>query len=568
MPQQIEVPGMGIVEFPDGMSDDQIAAAIMSNMPKQESQASDFVKSSGSGLASGAVQVAGTPGDLRKVAEQASEWALGKVASPETVQSLKGARDKINAGLKSIPIVGGMFDPPTAADIKAKVTPYTGEFYEPQYKTGKIAHSVMEMAPGVLAGPGGMPAKIAAALGGGVGKVFGGDVAAGGFGEGARPYGELGGSIAGILAPNVAARAVTPIATSPERQRLVGVLQGEGVDSLTAGQRTGNKALQYAESILGDAPGAGQGASRIQQEGQRQFTEAALRRAGTAGGATPETLAANQQRLGDTFRDLSARNNLTPDNQFITDIVQAVRSYRRVPDSQQRAMVQGYVDDIVDHVNAGAMPGPQYQEMRSRLSRQAQGLRQSDPTLSEALRDMRNALDNAMARSIPQGSDDARLWAQSRQQYSAQKDIEKAASRAGEATAEGQVTPANLRNTVAANNRGAYARGEGQFSELARAGAGVMAPLPNSGTGQRMAINSAATGIGGALGSPGGIPGALAGAAIGAGVPAALGRALMSRPAQAYLGNTLLNLEHLPPARRNAIIALLSQERPMLEAPR
>lgn len=35
MPKQIEVPGLGIVEFPDGMSDDQIAAAIRQNMPQQ-----------------------------------------------------------------------------------------------------------------------------------------------------------------------------------------------------------------------------------------------------------------------------------------------------------------------------------------------------------------------------------------------------------------------------------------------------------------------------------------------------------------------------------------------------
>jgi hypothetical protein len=70
----------------------------------------------------------------------------------------------------------------------------------------------------------------------------------------------------------------------------------------------------------------------------------------------------------------------------------------------------------------------------------------------------------------------------------AQKVLEKTASRAGEATAEGQIVPANLRNTVAAENRGAYARGEGEFSGLARAGAGVMAPLPNSGTGQRNII--------------------------------------------------------------------------------
>lgn len=43
MPQQIDVPGMGIVEFPDGMSDDQISAAIKSSLsasqPKQNPNA-------------------------------------------------------------------------------------------------------------------------------------------------------------------------------------------------------------------------------------------------------------------------------------------------------------------------------------------------------------------------------------------------------------------------------------------------------------------------------------------------------------------------------------------------
>lgn len=36
MPQQIDVPGMGIVEFPDGMTDDQISAAIKNNMPSTQ----------------------------------------------------------------------------------------------------------------------------------------------------------------------------------------------------------------------------------------------------------------------------------------------------------------------------------------------------------------------------------------------------------------------------------------------------------------------------------------------------------------------------------------------------
>jgi hypothetical protein len=40
MPQQIQVPGMGVVEFPDGMSDDQIVSAIKQNMPQQQAQPS------------------------------------------------------------------------------------------------------------------------------------------------------------------------------------------------------------------------------------------------------------------------------------------------------------------------------------------------------------------------------------------------------------------------------------------------------------------------------------------------------------------------------------------------
>jgi hypothetical protein len=271
-------------------------------------------------------------------------------------------------------------------------------------------------------------------------------------------------------------------------------------------------------------------------------------------------LAENSQRLGDQFRDLSARNNLIPDNQFITDLTRAVRNYRNVPESQQRAMIQGYIDDIVPHVNAGQMPGPMYQEMRSRLSSQANSLRNSDPSLSEALRDTRNALDKAMERSIPATSGDAELWREARRQYSAQKTIEKAASRAGEATAEGQIVPANLRNAASAENRGAYARGQGQFSELSRAGSGVMAPLPNSGTAQRQLITAISAAIGGGGGGflTGGVGGA-AGAVAGAAAPGAFGRVLMSRPMQWYLSNSKFPQAASPGVERVARQLLLME---------
>ncbi len=530
MAQKIDVPGMGVVEFPDGMTDDAIAAAIKANMPAPTSTTEDVIKSGGVGLAKGGIGVLGMVGDLSSLGAKGIEAATNYVTDKLGVERYK--RPERPSMLESIP---------TSESIQSAVEAKTGKFYEPKTTAGKYARTVGEFLPASFMGPGGAAVKV----GTGVTAALGSE-AAGQFTEGtaAEPYARVAGALAGGLAPSAMGRAVTPLPASAARNRLVDVLADEGVTSLTAGQRTGNKSLQYAESFLGDGPLAGQGASRIQREGQEQFTEAAMRRAGGGADASPEVLAANNQRLGDQFRDLSSRNNLTPDNQFITDLTTAVRDYRNVPNSQQRAIVQGYVDDIIQHVNAGTMPGAQYQEMRSRLSRQANGLRNSDPTLSDALRDMRNALDNAMERSIPAGSGDAELWRQSRREYGAQKTIEKAASRAGEATAEGQLVPANLRNAVSGENRGAYARGEGDFSELARAGSGVMAPLPNSGTAQRNALTNLAL-----------LP-----------VSASVGRALTSSPVQGYLGNQLLarQLENLPPARQALIRALLAQDKSQL----
>lgn len=528
-------------ELPPGFVLDEkaVAALPLGFVVDQPSVAKDAYRSLDSGVARGISVLGGSIGDLSNLAakgiEKASDWTNEKLGLPKYERpASKGA---VASFLDKIPT-----SETVGKDIQNRY--YNGEKpYEPQTTAGRYAHKVGEFAPSAIIGPGGLVAKTLATVGGGVGAEGGGDIAEKVIGADARPYGEFAGGVAGAMTPLALGRAITPIPATAARQRLVDTLADEGVTSLTAGQRTGSKRLQYLESASSTAPGAGGGAERIQNEGQRQFTEAAMRRAGGGADATPEVLAANNQRLGDQFRDLSARNNLNPDNQFITDVTAAVRNYRRVPDSQQRQMVQGYIDDIIDHVNAGSMPGPQYQEMRSRLSRQANSLRQSDPTLSEALRDMRNALDGAMGRSISPA--DQAAWQTARREYGAQKTIEKAASRAGEATAEGQIVPSNLRNAIPKTG-GGYARGEGDFSELSRAGAGVMAPLPNSGTAQRQnafnLLNQATFGI----------------------IPAITGRAVTSRPVQQYLGNQALTqqLQNLPPARQAVVRALLGMERP------
>lgn len=505
-------------------------------------QGEDILKSGISGLASGATKLAGLVPDLASMAK----GAANKYLFDPVLNATFGPPSKPLTPENQPPDINALAG---SASIQKGVESLTGNFYKPQTTAGKYAHSVGEALPGSALVPGGAAFRALSGVGAGLGSEAAGQAVEGTSYEPYAPYARVGGALAGGLAPNVLGHAITPLPASVARQRNVDVLADEGVTSLTAGQRTGNKRLQYLESASSSAPMAGGGAERIQEAGQRQFTEAALRRAGTASDeATPEVLAANNQRLGNQFRDLSARNTLIPDNQFVNDIVDAARNYRRVPDSQQRAMVQGYIDDIIEHVNQGSMPGTQYQEMRSRLSRQANSLRQSDPTLSEALRDMRIALDNAMGRSI--SPEDQQAWQAARREYGAQKLIEKTASRAGEATQEGQLVPANLRNAIPKAG-GGFARGEGDFSDLARAGAGVMSPLPNSGTAQRAnafdLLNQMTLGV----------------------VPAVTGRTLMSRPVQSYLGNQLLSrgLRDDPAGRRALFQALMEVSRNKLAPP-
>lgn len=493
----------------------------------------DAYKGLGTGALKGTLALGGMVGDLTDLGSKGIEKVSNAVSDAIGMERYK--RPETPSALNAIP---------TTQSLSKQLTDALGQaFYKPKSDYGKAAESVGDFVPGAVAAT----ATGGGSLGSNIARYAVAPGAATFAAEKALPETEykpwlVAGAGVGASLVNPA-RAITPFPANAARQTAVDVLNREGVTSLTAGQRTGNEGLRYMEDAASHAPMAGQGASRIEHEGQRQFTEAALRRAGTVGEATPEVLAANQQRLGQSFQDLSARNTLVPDNQFITDVVNSARDYRRVPESQQRAMVQGYIGDIVDHVNNGQMPGPQYQEMRSRLTRQSNSLRQSDPTLSESLRSMRNALDDAMERSIAQNNPaDMGTWQNSRREYAAQKLIEKAASRAGEATLEGQITAPNLRNAIPKQG-GGYARGEGQFDELARAGATVMTPLPNSGTAQRMnafhLLNATLLGI----------------------PQAAAGRAIMSPPVQRILANQLMTgaLPNSPEARRLLMIELLQK---------
>lgn len=376
-----------------------------------------------------------------------------------------------------------------------------------------------------------------------------------------NPWAELAGQVVGALGAGGVARtakkAITPNPASSERVAAAETLKREGVD-LTAGQKTGSKGLQYAEAELG-----GSSAGAFTEKQAEQFTTAALKRAGIkADRATPEVIDGAFKRIGSEFDDLAASNTLTLDRQMGTDLGDVWREYiELVPDSQQAPVVGNLIQDLVAKAQAtGTLDGKAYQTIRSRLDRMARKA-QSDPQLADALFGIRNAVDDAMERSMT--PEDVARWSQARREYRNMFVIEKAASAAGENAALGLISPAQLRQAAAAQSRRAYARGQGDFDSLARAGVATMTPLPQSGTAPRAAVQAAkaaAPAVGAVLGSGAGPGiGTVVGGLAGAAVPAVAGKAILSAPGRAYLGNQLArNIPSTDPRGIGPLVGVMS----------
>lgn len=366
----------------------------------------------------------------------------------------------------------------------------------------------------------------------------------------------LGGATAGGALKGVQ-KAVTPFTISPQRAAMNQTMANEGVE-LSAGQMTGSKSLQNLEGEL-----AGGAMADLSERQLEQFTQAALSRAGiSADRASPEVMDDAFTTIGREFDDLAARNQVVPDQQFSQDLATTVNEYNSlVPESARAPVVENLISDIVQAVRTGPIPGAgprtlttgavpgvisgdAYQSLRSRLNRMAR--KSADPQLQDALFGIQHSLDDAMERSIQaHNPSDAGAWQQVRTEYRNLVALETAASRAGENTALGLITPANLRSAVAKQNSRAYVRGQGDFADLARSGVATMTPPPNSGTASRQAARALGMGIptvvGAALGGQSGALGSVVGATAGAATPYLFGKAVMSNPGRRYLTNQLWN---------------------------
>lgn len=482
---------------------------------------------------------------------------------PRSLKQDRAPGEDVTAGmaLRGIPVLGA-YIPQAEAAIRAAAQPLTGvgepgATYAERYaknlplreadyakaeRESPIASTALQVGGGAAAlAPLGATALGARALGATgpmvaripLGAASGAGIAAADAaarGEDVGTAAGIGGAVGGALplVGRAVQRAITPFPVrDPGRAGMVAALEREGVQP-TAGQQLGNKALQYTESTLGDYPLAGGQATAASERSGQQYTRAALRRLGLQGDdITPAAVDRAVGNIENEFQRLSASTTIDFDRQMGNDIGATMNRYARKLPSQQREVIDNLVNDIV--AQGRSMPGDVYQIARSDLSRMAQASRRTDPTYSDALRGLRNALDGAMQRSLtPQ---ERGAWERARRQWTNWRILENAVKNT-DAAGNVRITPAQLLQSAATRDRGGFGRGLGDFNELARAGKSILQPLPQSGTTPR----AIAAGIMPAIMSPAGLVPAAAGIAA----PAIAGRAMMSRPGQAYLRNQLL----------------------------
>lgn len=189
MAQEIEVPGMGIVEFPDDMSDAAIAEvlkaqlsptrqAVQVGLPSQEEARSaheTFISEAPKVLASG---VYGGVTAIPRMVMEAGNWLEQAMPTPEW---------------SKLPIPGG-------SEI-ASLDTAIREAVRPETSGGQMAARVLESGVAGLTGPGALTAP-RTAFGVGTAAGLGAEGAAAAFGDNAltRTLGGLTGGLAGGLA--------------------------------------------------------------------------------------------------------------------------------------------------------------------------------------------------------------------------------------------------------------------------------------------------------------------------------------------------------------------------------
>ena len=266
--------------------------------------------------------------------------------------------------------------------------------------------------------------------------------------------------------------------TNPVKDDLIAKATAMGIP-LNAAQETGNKTLQFADKRLSSLPSSSS-FQQAQKDTQRQAWQKALFLAGgeNADSATADVMGAMKDRISKSYNNIHGRNHLIVD-QELKDALSKVEQEQlnRLP-TNQKPVIQSYLDDF-GALNIGdKMTGKQYQDLRSMLDKQSKGFKNSDPLTADALKSIRSAADSAMSRNV--NIFDSAALKKANNDWAVMKSMERAID-----SITGNVSPALLLNGLKKQdaNRVLYGKGNQTLSDIAKVGKEFIPDkVPDSGT--------------------------------------------------------------------------------------
>lgn len=247
----------------------------------------------------------------------------------------------------------------------------------------------------------------------------------------------------------------------------------------------GSRPAQIAESVLANLPftsgivGKARDAafSGFNREVANTFGQDSTR-------LTPRLLGAARKQIGGEIGDIARRNTFAMDAEFARDVARISQRAQTELTTAEADLIAGIghkpgiITQILSKVGEdGTMPGTLYKAYDSMLGKMAKG---NKGTIQDVLGDLRNAMRNAMDRSISDA--DSAAWKTARKEYANLMTVADAVK----ASPEGTLSPARLLQAVNTSQPNAKFGSGTDLAPLAQWGKTVLPDkIPNSGTAQR-----------------------------------------------------------------------------------
>lgn len=487
MPQIIEIPGQGRVEFPDGMSDADIVSAI-----KRISAPAEKPTSPADGIG----------------AFDAGLIAAGRSAD----KIVQGVRQMYNTAIGDKGTLAKM-----AADEAEK-----DALYKPLQQARPIATSIGEAIPAMAVPVGGQAGALAtlgkAAMGGAIPGLLSYGSAGDRLKAGAT--GAIGNTIGAGIGMGVN-RLLSPVSKAGGMSdEALAAADRLGLN-LSAGQKTQNPALQNFENYLARNPGSSGAMQANQAANQTALNRAAAKAMGqNADDLSEGAFATAKDAIGKEFQRLQDVTKPKIGDDFLKTL--ATIDAENVARGPFRSKpVDSLIDKSLDLAQKGELSGKAYKEIRTQLSNESQSaFKGGDATLGQAYKAVRKALDDAAKSSLSEA--DQKAWDATRAQWMAYKELTR-----GNVAEAGNVSAARLASGL---RRGgdSFRTGKmsGELADIARIGE-AMKGVQNPNSGQlvnQMLYGNPLTGI------------------PMMGANKLMQSAYTSKPAQAYLANGLADL--------------------------